>query len=159
MLHNKISREYPPIPLISVGVLLYDKKTNRILLIKRGNPPGKGKYSIPGGLVELGESLKEAAIREVKEETSIDCRILGIIHIDEIIVRDEHNRVRWHYVLIDFLGEPLTLNAKPSSDAKSAIWVGIDEALRMNLTSSARRLIEKISRCILDRNLEKILLT
>jgi len=111
---------------------------------KRKSEPGKGKYSIPGGLVEVGEKLIDAAKRELKEETSIDCKILGIIHVDEVIVRDRDGRVRWHYILIDFLAEPLSKNARASSDAEEAVWVSIDKALELNLTKSTRRLIEKL---------------
>jgi len=140
-----IRRRYPPIPIVSVGVLLYDKETNKILLIKRASEPGKGKYSIPGGVVELGEKLIDAAKREVMEEVSIQCRILGIIHIDEIIIRDEEDKIKWHYVLIDFLAEPLGKDITPSSDAEDALWVSIEDAKTMDLTVSTRKLIEKIS--------------
>ena len=140
-----IRRRYPPIPIVSVGVLLYDKETNKILLIKRASEPGKGKYSIPGGVVELGEKLIDAAKREVMEEVSIQCRILGIIHIDEIIIRDEEDKIKWHYVLIDFLAEPLGKDITPSSDAEDALWVSIKDAKTMDLTVSTRKLIEKIS--------------
>ena len=140
-----IRRRYPPIPIVSVGVLLYDKETNKILLIKRASEPGKGKYSIPGGVVELGEKLIDAAKREVMEEVSIQCRILGIIHIDEIIIRDEEDKIKWHYVLIDLLAEPLSKNITPASDAEDALWVSIEKAKTMNLTVSTRKLIEKFS--------------
>jgi len=138
---GEVRREYPPVPLIAVGILVVDFERGEILLIKRGSEPGRGKYSIPGGLVDVGEHLIDAAKRELKEEVSIDCEILGIIHVDEIIIRDENNRVRWHYVLVDFLAQPLSKNARASSDALEARWVKIDEVLKLNLTSSTRRLI------------------
>lgn len=144
MTKEKIRREYPPVPLVSVGVLLLDKKTRRILLIKRGSPPGKGKYSIPGGLVEIGEKLVDAAKREVREEVSIECEILGIISVEEVIIKDEKGATRWHYVLIDFLGEPKSTKIKPASDAVEAGWFRIGEALNLNLTSTTRKLLLKL---------------
>ena len=143
-LSHKNPRMYPDRPYVAVGILVVDIDSKDVLLIKRASEPGKGKYSIPGGLVEVGEKLIDAAKRELKEETSIDCKILGIIHVDEVIVRDRDGRVRWHYILIDFLAEPLSKNARASSDAEEAVWVSIDKALELNLTKSTRRLIEKL---------------
>ncbi len=136
-------REYPNRPFVAVGILVVDFKRNEVLLIRRGNEPGKGKYSIPGGLVEVGERLIDAARRELREETSIDCEILDIIHVDEVIIRDKNGRVRWHYVLIDFLARPLSKNARASSDAEETIWVNIDRALDLDLTKSTQRLIRR----------------
>jgi len=136
-------REYPNRPFVAVGILVVDFERNEVLLIRRGNEPGKGKYSIPGGLVEVGERLIDAARRELREETSIDCEILDIIHVDEVIIRDKNGRVRWHYVLIDFLARPLSKNARASSDAEETIWVNIDRALDLDLTKSTRRLIRR----------------
>lgn len=146
---ENVRREYPLVPLVAVGVLLIEKKTKSVLLIRRGNPPGKGKYSIPGGLVEIGEKLIDAAKREVREEVSIECEIVGIISVEEIIIKDKRGLTQWHYVLIDFLGEPRSIKIKPSSDAQEARWFHIEEAMKLDLTDATRRLLLKIRKYLL----------
>jgi len=146
-----LRREYPDVPLVAVGVLVVDMKKGEVLLIRRGSEPGKGKYSIPGGAVEVGERLVDAARRELMEEVSIECRILGIINVDEIIVNG--GRPRWHYVLIDFLAEPLNKDIRASSDALEAKWVRLVDALSLDLTRSTRRLLESFIKMLETRRI------
>ncbi|MCR8454088.1 MAG: NUDIX hydrolase [Crenarchaeota archaeon] len=146
-------RVYPKMPIVAVGALIYDEASNKILLIRRANPPGEGKFSIPGGVVELGEDLVNAVKREVKEETNIDCEILGVIGISNIVVKDDSGRIKWHYIIIDFLIRPKGLETKPATDALEAIWVSVDEALNLNLTLATRKLLEKFKQFISAKNI------
>lgn len=140
------NREYPRMPIAAVGALIYDETSKKVLLVKRANPPGRGKFSIPGGIIELGEDPITAIKREVKEETSIEGEVLGVIGISNIVARDETGKIKWHYVIIDFLMKPTNTEAKPASDALEAVWVSIDEALDLNLTWATRKLLERFKR-------------
>ena len=110
-----ILREYPDAPRVGVGAVIL--KEDRVLLVKRGSPPSQGKWSIPGGLVQLGETVEAAAIREVEEECGLRVHLRGIAGIAERIVPGHDGRVRYHYVLIDYLAAPETDAARAGSDA------------------------------------------
>jgi len=95
------SREYPRFPLVGVGALIVDDR--RIVLIRRAKPPSVGEWSIPGGLVHVGETLVEAVKREAFEETGLEVEPLGLVELLERIFPDDRGRVRHHYVLADYL--------------------------------------------------------
>ena len=137
-------RLYPDRPVVGVGGLVLN--SGRILLVKRAYPPGRGKWSIPGGHVELGETLYQAAVRETLEETGIETRPLGVVNVDDAIKTDERG-VRYHYVLITVLLQPLDPNAqpRPGGDAEDARYYNLQEALRLDLTASTQGLIHKIN--------------
>jgi len=139
-----MSREYPEYPIVGVGaVVIVDDK---ILLVRRASPPGRGKWSIPGGVPEVGEKLRDAVLRELYEETGVKGRVLGLIDVEEYIEYDKENKIRYHYVLLDFLVEPVD-KAKPkaSTDALEAQFWNIDQALEtLELTISTRKLLLKI---------------
>ena len=137
-----MQREYPPQPRVAVGVVIV--KNSSVLLIRRGNEPSKGLWSVPGGLIELGETVEEAARREVKEETGIDIRIERLLEVANNIVRDEQGKIRFHYVLIDFLAHPLSSSLKSQSDASEAKWVHFKELSDYSLTKGAMKLMRKI---------------
>jgi len=137
-----LQREYPPQPRVAVGVVIV--KNSSVLLVRRGNEPSKGLWSVPGGLIELGETVEEAAHREVKEETGIDIRIERLLEVANNIVRDEQGKIRFHYVLIDFLAHPLSTSLKSQSDASEAKWVHFKELFNYSLTKGAIKLMRKI---------------
>lgn len=141
---NNLKRVYPEIPLIGVGAVV--QLDNKILLIRRANEPGRGLWSIPGGLLEVGETLREAAKREVEEETGIPVEIGELIDVVENIVRDEDGRVKFHYVLVDFRAKPLSeeTDIKPSSEVLEARWFTPEEIRDIPLTQTARLLLSKI---------------
>jgi len=134
---------YPDRPLVGVGGLVLNG--DRILLVKRGYPPSKGYWSIPGGHVELGETIYRAAVRETLEETGIETKPLGAVNVDNLIKVDSKG-VRYHYILVTVLLKPVDPEAepRPGGDAVDAGYYGIDEALKMPLTASTRGLIWKI---------------
>jgi mutator protein MutT len=136
-----VQREYPPHPRVAVGVVIV--RNSSVLLIRRGNEPSKGLWSVPGGLIELGETAEEAAHREVKEETGIDIRIERLLEVASNIVRDDRGKIRFHYVLIDFLAHPLTTTLKSQSDAAETKWVHFKELSAYSLTKGAMKLMRK----------------
>jgi 8-oxo-dGTP diphosphatase len=139
-----VPRRYPPCPLIGVGVLVFDK--DRVLLVKREQEPGKGRWSIPGGLLELGELLKEGARRETKEETGIDVNVDDLLDVIDNIVVDEHDKVSYHYVLIDYLGHRIGGTLVPGTDVKEARWATLEELDALSTTRTLQRLVQKAKR-------------
>ena len=141
-----IPREYPDYPMVGVGAVVI--VNGKILLVKRASPPGRGRWSIPGGVPEVGEKLKDAVLRELYEETGVRGRVLGLIDVEEYIEYDKEDKVRYHYVLLDFLVEPIgEVEPKASSDALEARFWSIEYALKsLELTISTRKLLAKIKR-------------
>ena len=139
-----VPRRYPPCPLIGVGVLVFDK--DRVLLVKREQEPGKGRWSIPGGLLELGELLKEGARRETKEETGIDVDVDDLLDVIDNIVVDEWDKVSYHYVLIDYLGHRIGGTLVPGTDVKEARWATLEELDALSTTRTLQRLVQKAKR-------------
>ncbi|MCC6030919.1 MAG: NUDIX hydrolase [Desulfurococcales archaeon] len=131
------------LPKVGVGCIVFDE-IGRILLIKRLYPPGRGRWSIPGGHVEKGEDVLEAAKRELYEETGIDADPVGVMNVDTLIVYDEKRNIKYHYVLIDILFTNPRGELKAGDDATEAGFFDLDEALKMNLTDSVRGLLMKI---------------
>jgi 8-oxo-dGTP diphosphatase len=139
---GKERREYPHAPMIGVGAVAI--KNGRILLVKRAFDPGKGKWSIPGGLVELGEKLSDACIRETEEETGIKIQVLELINAYDMVVPDDAGKIKYHYVLIDFLASPVGGAEKSSDEVLEMKWVTYEEAKKMDMTNSARRALQEL---------------
>lgn len=135
-----VSREYPDRPLIGVGAVIV--QDNRALLIRRGQPPLLGEWSLPGGVLECGETLREAAVREAVEETGLVVEVIDMLGVYERVIRND-GRVRYHYVLIDFLCHPVGGELKAGSDAAEARWFTRDELPSLNLTRDANDVVLK----------------
>jgi 8-oxo-dGTP diphosphatase len=127
-------REYPEAPIAGVGAVIVaeDAGAPRVLLIRRGQEPLKGEWSLPGGAVELGETLEEAIRREVLEETGLAVEPLEVVEAFDRIARDDAGRVRYHYVLVDFLcrvrgGADVACPVTCATDALEARWASADE--------------------------------
>lgn len=127
---------YPDQPIVGIGVVIV--RDCKIALIKRGNEPSKGKWTIPGGLVELGESVEEAVVREAKEETCLDVEEPQLIDVVGNVDLDEDDKVKYHYVIIDYLVHVKSGNIQAASDAAELRWVPFEEVEDYNLTSSFR---------------------
>ena len=133
-----LKREFPDHPLVGVGGVVIHR--GRVLLIRRGGEPLKGEWSIPGGLVELGEGLEEAARRELKEETGLDAKPFEVLEVFDRIFR-ERGRVRYHFVIVDFACRLKSGRLRPGSDVLEARWVRRDELPLYGLTRKARSVI------------------
>lgn len=131
-----MKRLYPDQPIVGTGAVIINQ--GKIVLIKRGNEPSKGKWTIPGGLVELGESLEAAVIRETKEEVCLDVENPCLIDVVDNVDLDEHGKVKYHYVIIDYLVHVKAGVIKAASDAAELRWVPFDEVGDYNLTASFR---------------------
>jgi len=133
-------REYPSQPVVAVAAVIV--KGGKMLLVKRANEPARGKWSLPGGVVELGESLRDALIREVREECGIDIEVDGLFDVVEVINK-EGGRVRFHYVILDYLAHPTGGELRAMGDAEDAKWIPISEVEKYDITNSLRRLLKR----------------
>jgi ADP-ribose pyrophosphatase YjhB (NUDIX family) len=137
-----MSREYPDYPRVGVGAIVLHE--SRVLLVKRGHAPGLGLWSVPGGLVDLGETTVDAARREVEEETGLKVRIAGLVGVLDRVTRDPEGRVRYHWVLIDYLAVPESIDTLTAgSDAAEVRWVTIDEVDRLPITEGLVDMIRR----------------
>lgn len=134
-------REYPEVPLVGVGAVIL--KDGQVLLVKRGAPPSQGKWSLPGGLVQLGESTEAAALREVEEECGLRVRLLGLAGVVDRITRDAEGRIRYHYVLIDYLAVPQGGTPRAGSDAAEVRWVPVADVERYETTDGLAAMIHR----------------
>jgi ADP-ribose pyrophosphatase YjhB (NUDIX family) len=135
-------RKFPDRPLVGVGAVIVDG--DRVVLVKRGHEPLKGEWSLPGGAVELAETLAEAVAREVREETGLDVEVGPVVEVLDRIHRTSEGRVEYHYVLIDYLcscrGEK---TVRGGSDAADARWVPVRELAAHGVSETAVAVIHK----------------
>ena len=136
-----MNRTYPDRPLLGVGAIIL--RDQRILLSRRANPPLQGEWSIPGGLVETGETTKEAIIREVREETSLEVEPVTLVEVFERILRDKESRVQYHFVLIDYLCRIISGEAKAGSDVTELRWAKCEELESLAVSSETCAVIRK----------------
>jgi mutator protein MutT len=136
-----VKRLYPDQPIVGVGAIII--RDGKILLEKRKNEPGKGKWSIPGGLVELGESLEETVLREVKEETGLDVEKPELIDVVSNIDLDEDNRIKYHFVIVDYFVKLMGGTPEAMSDAEEIRMVRLDEVEKYDLTKTFRAFFER----------------
>jgi 8-oxo-dGTP diphosphatase len=136
-----VRREYPERPLVGVGgVVIRDERT---LLIRRGSAPLEGEWSIPGGMLELGETILEGVRRELLEETAIEVRVLDLIEVFERVTRDEVGKLKYHFVILDYLCEAVRGEAQAGSDVTEVAWARESELSKYSLTPTATRVIQK----------------
>jgi len=138
---KSIKRKYPSQPIVGVGAVVL--KGKKVLLIKRGKNPSLGEWSIPGGAVNVGESLREAVLREINEETGLTINIDKPIEVLERIFRDKKNRVKYHYILIDYRGDYRGGRLKPSSDILDARFVSTEELDKFGIKEITKKVIER----------------
>jgi ADP-ribose pyrophosphatase YjhB (NUDIX family) len=138
-----LRREYPTQPIVGVGALIVHD--GRLVLVRRGVDPGKGRWSIPGGAVNLGEKIRAAAIREAKEECGVDIEIVDDRPLDVVdsIYRDDDGGFRFHYVLLQFLARARGGILKPGGDVLDAEWVPLETVETYDLTKSFRSFFKR----------------
>ena len=140
-----MGREYPLRPIVGVGAIILENEN--VLIVRRGQPPKMGAWSIPGGGVHLGEDLEQACRREVKEETGLDVEILSEGRVLNRVTRDEWERVQFHYVLIDFVCRPIGGMLQATSDISEAKWVPLSDvsSLRPMTSGTAEFILESVA--------------
>ena len=131
-----MKRIYPKQPIVGVGAIIISK--GKILLEKRKNEPGKGKWSVPGGLVELGESTEHAVIREVKEETGLEVDEPELMDVVDNVDCDDRGEIEYHFVIIDYIVKLKSGSARAASDAEELKWVTLEDVERHDLTKTFR---------------------
>ena len=128
-------------PLVGVGAIIIEG--DRVVLVKRGHPPLAGEWSIPGGVLEVGETLREAAVREAMEETGLTVEPGELLGVFDRVLRDADGRTRYHYVLIDFLCRRIAGEPHGAGDAEEARWFTRDEAKKLPLAKDTAEVIER----------------
>ncbi|HVB56960.1 MAG TPA: NUDIX domain-containing protein [Candidatus Acidoferrales bacterium] len=136
-----IRREYPDRPVVGVGGVVI--LGGRVLLVRRGKPPLEGEWSIPGGMLELGETLLEGVQRELAEETAVEVRVLDLIEVFERISFDAAGLPKYHFVVLDYLCEVIRGDARAGSDVTEVAWTTDSELSRYALAPAAKRVIQK----------------
>ena len=136
-----MKREYPETPLVGVGAIIIEGE--RVALVKRGHPPLEGKWSIPGGVLEIGETLRKAAVREALEETGLAVEPGELLGVFERVIPDEEGRMRYHYVLIDFLCRRVAGEVQAGDDAREVRWFRREELADLELARETEEVILK----------------
>lgn len=136
-----MKREFPEHPLVGVGAIIIEPP--RVLLVKRAHPPIQGQWSIPGGVLEVGEMVREAAIREAREETGLIVEPGELLGVFDRVLRDSEQRVQYHYVLIDFLCKPVGGELRAASDAEEVRWFTLEQLPALNLAQDTQEVIRK----------------
>ena len=141
-------RTYPSRPYVGVGIVVF--RGDEVLLVKRGKEPRRDGWSIPGGAQETGETVAEAARRELKEETNLDAEVTGLLDVIDAISKDEQGRVRMHYTLVDVAAEWIAGEAIAGDDVAEVRWAKLatienetmwSETLRIIRLAEARRIL------------------
>jgi 8-oxo-dGTP diphosphatase len=136
-----VSREYPEHPRVGVGAVVL--RQGRVLLVRRGGPPAAGRWSLPGGLVDVGETTVDAIRREVEEECGIKIRVVEVAGVIDRIVRDADGRVRYHYVLVDYLAGAESDAVAAGSDAAECRWVEVARVGELDVTEGLVDMIHR----------------
>jgi ADP-ribose pyrophosphatase YjhB (NUDIX family) len=136
-----MNREFPELPLVGVGSIIIEN--DRVLLVKRAHPPIQGQWSIPGGVLDVGELIREAAIREAREETGLIVEPGELLGVYDRILRNPEKRVQYHYVLIDFLCRRIGGELLAASDAAEVRWFTREELSALTLAEDTQDVIQK----------------
>ncbi len=138
--NNPSPAVYPDAPRVAVGAIVFND--NKVLLVRRGKPPAEGVWAIPGGSVKLGETLQQAAEREILEETGVTIRAREPAYTFESIQRDDSGAIRFHYVIIDLNADYVDGEPKPADDALDARWFSPNDIQTMKVSEPTRNLLK-----------------
>ena len=136
-----MQREFPGLPLVGIGAVIIEE--DRVLLVKRARPPLQDRWSIPGGVLEVGELIREAAVREAREETGLIVEPGELLGVYDRVLRDPEQRVQYHYVLIDFLCRRVGGELQAADDAAEVRWFKRKALDALNLTEDTQDVIRK----------------
>jgi ADP-ribose pyrophosphatase YjhB (NUDIX family) len=136
-----MQREFPEVPLVGVGAIIIED--SRVLLVKRAHPPLQAQWSIPGGALEIGELVRDAAVREAREETGLTVEPGELLGVYDRILRNPEQRVQYHYVLVDFLCRRVAGDLAAASDASDVRWFRRDELAALGLAEDTLDVIRK----------------
>ena len=139
---DNIRRRYPDAPLVGVAAAVFDV-TGRVLLVQRGRPPRAGSWGLPGGRLEVGETLVAGVQRELREECGVEIAVGAVAGVFEPITRDAAGRVEYHYVVVDFWARWVSGEAQAQDDAAAVAWVALDALDAYDLLPDSRRVIEQ----------------
>jgi len=139
-----MTRTYPSAPVCAVGAIVF--RGNTVLLIQRAKPPALGKWSIAGGVVELGETLEAAVVREVREEAGMDVKPIGVGKVIDRIYKDSDGKISYHYVIIDYVCEAGAGEPRAGSDACDAGFFEIQNLDKMKMTEGTADVIREVRR-------------
>ena len=136
-----MKRDYPDRPIVGVGAVIV--QDGRAVIVQRGGEPLKGHWSIPGGVVELGETLRQAAAREAVEETGLVVEVGEVLEVFDSIVPDAAGKTQYHCVLIDFLCTVVVGDVRPGSDAADVRWIAREELEGFEMQDTAKKVVRK----------------
>ena len=136
-----VSREYPSRPLVGAGAIVH--RGGRVLLVKRKYPPNEGKWSLPGGLVELGETVHGAAAREVKEETGLTVAIEGLLDVGTDVHYGKGSSPKYNYVLVDYVARPVGGKLKLNNESSESGWFAREKAEALDMTPGTRAVVTR----------------
>ncbi|MBI1425324.1 MAG: NUDIX domain-containing protein [Gammaproteobacteria bacterium] len=131
----------PVQPIIAVGAVVFHD--DHVLLVQRKQAPNQGQWAIPGGKVHLGESLASAAEREILEETGVHIRAHNPVHTFELIEKDPHDNINYHYVIIDLLADYLEGQPRAADDVSAAAWIARTQLATLNINAETRKLLRE----------------
>jgi len=132
---------YPECPVVAVGAVVFNQE--RVLLVRRGQPPSCDLWAIPGGKVRLGETLQAAAEREILEETGLTVRARQPVYTFDIIEQDAQGRIRFHYVIVDLIADYVAGTISAGDDAREVRWIGPDEIRRLEVSPQTVDLLQR----------------
>ncbi len=132
-------RRYPAQPIVGVGIVIW--RGDKVLLVKRKNPPRAGEWGLPGGAQQVGETIMSAAVREAREETGLDITPLGIITAIDALTSDKTGKIEFHYTIIEVAAESLEGKAVAQDDALDVRWATLEEAEKLSAWPEVARII------------------
>jgi 8-oxo-dGTP diphosphatase len=137
---NNTNGLYPDYPRVAVGAVVF--KADKVLLVLRGKPPAENQWAIPGGCVELGETLQEAAQREILEETGIVIQAGKPVYTFDAVERDKNGRIQFHYVIVDLTAEYISGEIRAGDDAADVKWIKCEDLQNQNVSATTRKLLK-----------------
>jgi mutator protein MutT len=136
-----MAREYPEYPIVGMAAIVLHQ--GRVLLVQRGREPARGTWGLPGGVLELGETVAEGVGREVREECGVEVEVGPLVGVFEPMQRDAEGRLRYHYVVLDYLARYVSGEPQAADDADDVRWVSVEELDRLPMQTETKAMIRR----------------